>query len=259
VRPFQISSLRRATWLIYLAAGLTALTLPAGAPAVLGADVRFDELVAHPERFNGRKVSAVGIAEDGGDRIYLYRDVDARRRINLAKTFVAYIATKLPNYPGTNMGHYAYANARWVRVTGIVDTRIHGRWGDERFGLRLQSLSLLPRPRLMEFVCDVAVILNTTLSEVRIEVKREDGGTYFGIGADDTAYDACISENGTVTAVLLNGRRATSRPLTASQSRRFYNPRRKEYYYRVTERSVTLVSPSEAREWKRYPSPDRDP
>lgn len=241
-----------------LAASLTAVTVLAGSDTVLGADVRFDELVTHPERFNGRKVSTVGVAEDGGDRIYLYRDLDTRRRISLAKTFVAYIPAKLPNYPGTNMGHYAYANARWVRVTGVVDMRIHGRWGDERFGLRLQSLTLLPRPRLMEFVCDSAVILNMTLSDVRIEVKREDSGTYFGIGADDTAYDACISENGTVTAILPNGRRVTSRPLIASQLRRYYNPRRKEYCYRVTERSVILIPPSEAREWKRYPSPDRD-
>jgi hypothetical protein len=242
-----------------LAASLTAVTVLAGSATVLGADVRFDELVRHPERFNGKTVSVVGVAEDGGDRLGIYRDVDVRRRVDLRHFFSAYIPREFPNYPGTNMGHYAYANARWIRVKGTVDTRIRGRWGTDRFGLRLQSLTLLPRPRLMEFICDSAVILNMTFSEVRIEVKREDGGTYFGIGADDTAYDACISENGTVTAILPNGRRVTSRPLIASQLRRYYNPRQKEYYYRVTERSVILSPPSEAREWKRYPSPDRDP
>ena len=242
-----------------LAAGLTALTLLAGSATVLGADVSFDELVTHPERFNGRKVSTVGIAEDGGDRICLYRDLDTRRRISLAKTFVAYIPATLPNYPRTNMGHYAYANARWVRVTGVVDTRIHGRWGDERFGLRLQSLTLLPRRRLMEFVCDLAVILNTTPYEIAIEVVGGNEGTYFSMSAGDTASEACIGENGTVTAVLRNGKRVTSRPLIRSHASHYYNPRRKEYYYRVTERSVILTPPSEARDWKRYPSPDRDP
>lgn len=228
------------------------------ADAILAGNVRFDELVAHPERFNGRRISVVGVAEDGGDRIDVYRDIEARRGIDLAKAFMAYIPPEFPNYPGTNMGHYVYANARWVRVTGVVDTRIRGRWGDERFGLRLQSLTLLPKPRLMEFVCISAIILNTTASDIAIEVRRDDGGTYFGMSADDTAADACISENGTVTAIL-RGKQITSRPLIASQASQYYNARRKEYYYRVTERSVVLVPPSEARHWKRYPTPERDP
>ena len=231
----------------------------AAAGSILAEDVSFDELVGHPERFNGRRISAVGIAEDGGDRIYLYRDVEVRRRVDLARTFVAYIPRDFPNYRGTNMGHFAYANARWVRVTGVIDTRIHGRWGTERFGLRLERLSLLGRPRLMEFVCDLAVILNATPHEIAIEVVRNDGGTDFTMSAGETASEACISENGTVTAVVGNGKRITSRPLVAAKVRSYYNARRKEYYYRVTERSVTLVPPAEARDWKRYPTPERDP
>jgi len=227
--------------------------------AMFAGSVNFDELVAHPERFNGKKVSSVGIAEDGGDRVCLYRDIDVRRRLDFTRTFVAYVAPEVPNYPGTNMGHYVYANARWVSVTGIVDTRIHGRWGDERFGLRLQSLTLLAKPRLMEFVCDSAVILNAARGEIAIEVKRDDGGTYFKTYANDTAVDACISENGTVTAVLRNGKRVTSRPLIAKRVTNYYNAHRKEYYYRVTEQSVVLVSPTEARHWNRYPTPERDP
>src|SRR4051794_24014673 len=69
--------------------------------AMLAAGVSFDELVAHPERFNGKRISAVGIAEDGGDRICLYRDIDVRRRIDLKRAFLAYIPRQFPNYPST--------------------------------------------------------------------------------------------------------------------------------------------------------------
>lgn len=83
---------------------------------------------------------------------------------------------------------------------------------------RLQRLALLPRPRLMEFVCDLAVILNTTPYEIAIEVAGGNEEAYFSMSAGDTASEGCIGENGTVTAVLRDGKRIASRPLIPSDA-----------------------------------------
>jgi hypothetical protein len=223
--------------------------------------VEFDDLVRNPAKYEGRSVSVKGVAEDGGDRIGIYRDVAARRRIDLRKFFLAYVPSDASNYPGTNMGHYVYANAHWVRVTGVVDRTLRGRWGDQPVGLRLEKLAVLPGPRLMEFVCIQAVILNESSRVAKVEIERDDGGSTFWLGPGEAAGEACMGSNPTraTLRVVLEGRGTLVHgPIAESEAHDHYNSKRKEYYYRITDRSIVLVHPSQASRWDRPPAPDRD-
>ena len=207
-------------------------------------DVEFDDLVRNPADFEGRTVSVKGVAEDGGDRIGIYRDVEARRRVDLRKFFLAYLRRDAPNYPGTNMGHYVYANAHWVKVTGVVDRRLRGRFGDEPFGLRLKKLAVLPGDRLMEFVCVQAVILNESSGPIKVDLERDDGGSMFSIGPGEPAGEACMGSDpktAQVKVALPSGRTLVHRPLADSEARDYYHSKR-DYLVDTRWPSCILVS-----------------
>ena len=85
-----------------------------GATAAFAAEVRFDDLMANPVRYNRQHVTVKGFATTGGDDFDLWRDLRARQRIDLKRRIsVLWDLREEPNGP---------ANLRWVKVTGIVDT-----------------------------------------------------------------------------------------------------------------------------------------
>jgi hypothetical protein len=118
----------------------------------VAAEVAFDDLVRNPVKFNGQRVTVTGLIEVYGDDNELWRDTSARQRIDLKRCIHVWTDLKRPPYPGTNMSPDSPANLHSVKVTRIVDTSIHGRFGNERFGLLEEKIQVLPGPRLKQFL-----------------------------------------------------------------------------------------------------------
>ena len=114
--------------------------------------VSFDALLEHPDRFHRQRVTVKGVLEvTGSVELYLWRDAGAYRRGDVKKLVTVVqrgkdidrsLRRRPPRAPHSD------ANLHWVRLTGTVDTRLHGRFGDEDFQLLLTRLETLPLPRV---------------------------------------------------------------------------------------------------------------
>lgn len=222
------------------------------------AEVSFDDIVKDPARYNLQRVTVKGILEVYGDDNELWRDTSARRRIDLNRCIHVWVDLKRPPYPGTNMSPDSPANLHWVKVTGIVDTSMHGRFGNERFGLFEEKIQILPGPRLKQFLAVKAWFMNESGHKVIVNVKTKNQGTEFTL--DRNTLDSAVIEGSKSTATITdsNGSLYTKALLTPPGSKVYYDAERRYYYYRIKKHRIEPVTPREARHWHFYPTPDRD-
>ena len=222
----------------------------------VAAAISADELIKNPKRFEGQRVTVRGIAEDGGDRLFIYADYNAIKRRDLKRMFIAYLDAKLPPYPGTNYGYYAYTNARWVKITGIVDMRLKGRFGFDPFGVRLERVEVL-RPRIRELLIPLAYFRNDTNREVEVRGDYANQGFSFSLGPRQ--HNAIGTEKRLkVSATVRQREVATFGPMTEAQWRQYFDLKRRAFYFRITGGSIELVHPKAARTWPWDALPDRD-
>jgi hypothetical protein len=141
----------------------------------LAREVPFDDVIRAPERFNRQHVTVTGLIETGGDDHVLWRDVSALKRQDLERSIHVWPDLNLPPYPDTNMSPDSPANLHWVKLTGIIDTSIHGRFGTERFGMTLEKIQILPGPRLKQFLDDSIWLKNDTRHHLKIDIHSKYG------------------------------------------------------------------------------------
>src|SRR5205807_7417340 len=104
---------------------LSLISMIAGGQACFAVDVKFDDLVINPARFDRKTVTITGLADVEGDGFWVWRDGQALKHVDVKRGI--FIAHEIPR--GAEFSPYARANLHFVRVTGIVDTRIHGHLG----------------------------------------------------------------------------------------------------------------------------------
>ena len=66
-------------------------------------EVSVDELIKQPKQFDGQRVTVRGIAEDGGDKLFIWADYKARSSFDMKRQFSAYLDARDPRD-----GHYEY-------------------------------------------------------------------------------------------------------------------------------------------------------
>lgn len=220
------------------------------------AAISADELIKNPKRFEGQRVTVRGIAEDAGNRLFIYADYNAVKRGDLKRMFVTYLDPKLPPYRGSNYGYYAYTNARWVKITGIVDMRLKGRFGFDPFGVRLERVEVLSS-RIRELLIPLAYFRNDTNRELEVRGDYDNQGFSFSLGPRQ--HNAIGTGKRLKVSVAVRQRQvAAFGPMTKAQWRQYFDPKRRAFYFRITYGSIELVHPKAARTWPWDALPDRD-
>jgi len=234
---------------------LSLIPLIAGGQACFAADVNFDDLVNNPARFDRRTVTISGLADVEGDGFWVWRDAQALKSVDLKGGI--FIAHEIPR--GAEFSPYAHANLHFVRVTGMVDTRIHGHLGMDPFSIVLKKVEVLPGPRQRQFLPILAWFKNETHHNVDIEVKSPPTGAFFSLGPNGMSSAAIEKGKNTAIAKTGSGTVTARYVLTHPRSARFYDQTKRAYYLRITDNGIDPVLPSEARKhWRFYPMPDRD-
>jgi hypothetical protein len=248
---------------------LTVILLIGSACACIAADLSVDEVLQNYRGLGNRRVTFVGLAEVEGDDFYIW-DLSDKHHKDLKRTVSVWWNMRLPNYPpGSNIAHYTYLNLRRVRISGRIDTRFHGRWGDIPFGVILDKVEALPGDRERRFLKDVGVFHNSTSHTVDIRLDNRRGSVYCDIiGIPPSEYGETGIEEGSATVVLRPaGEKLTvqSEKVIATCSislggatRRYYDSRQHVYYYDISAGEMRLVMPSEARKWNLLPMVDRN-
>jgi hypothetical protein len=234
--------------------------LVACASACFAADLPFNEVLKNYSTLNSRRVTLVGLAQVEGADFYLW-DLRDRRHKHLKRAISVLWDTRLPNYPpGSNISHYTYLSFRPVRVTGLVDTRFHGRWGDIPFGLDLEHIEVLPGPRRREFLHDIAVFHNSMPIELRVRLdSRRRPNEWSEMELEPGGYNDTGIEDGLATVTSLSGKPITKCPISlGGANRRYYDSRQHVYYYDIRDGRMRLVMPHEARHWNLLPMVERN-
>jgi len=222
-------------------------------------EVQFDELLKDPARFNRQQVTVKGLFEVEGDDNYLWRDVRARQHLDWKHWIHVYPDLRLPPYPGTNMSPDSSANLHWVKVTGVVDTSVHGRVGDEAFGLLQKKVEVLPGRRLSQFLTILAWFKNDTGREIRMEVTFDNQMATFTMPPGDLTNTGIEKGGGMAVAKNTRDKVFARCALTPRGSKRYYDAYKYSYYYGITNKGIYPVLPREAKaHWRLFPMPDRD-
>src|ERR1700722_7437203 len=109
------------------------LTLLAG--NFCAADLR--DVIAHPQRFDGRQVDLIGVVRCTG-YVYLFDDLQAAGKLDLSKAFLL----RQNHVLSRTHKEYREFDRQWVRASGVISSKPHAEW-DGGFGLLLQHLELL--------------------------------------------------------------------------------------------------------------------
>jgi hypothetical protein len=236
-------------------------TALAWALATVCCGAEFDDVLRNPSHYEGRAVSIVGLAEVNGGDFDIWPGLRDRQQLNFKRAISVIWDTTLPNYPpGTNISHYTYLSLRWVRATGMVDTRFRGRHDMRALGLRLRDVRVLPGRRQKQFLKDIAVFHNATSALIKIHLyeRRGQEETYIsGIdpkGSEDTG----LMDGVAVVTSSSGGLIAKCDMSHTGASRRYYDADRHAYYYQISDQNIRLVMPSEAKKWNLYWLVDRD-
>lgn len=199
-----------------------------------------------------------GLLEVAGDDNYLWRDVKSRTRNNVETLILVVPDLSLPPYPGTNMSPDEPANFRWVKVTGIVDTSFHGRFGSDRFALLQKKIEVLPGPRQRQFLVTLAWFKNESGREVKMDIKSLNQEAVFNISPGEVSETGIGRDKGTLEVQTTSGKRIAKCALTPPGSSRYYDSQKHAYYYRILRNGIERVVPSQARDWDIGPYPGRD-
>jgi hypothetical protein len=226
--------------------------------ATFGADLR--DVVAHPEKYNGRQVDLIGIARVPG-YFYLFADKTAAAKTDLSKALLI----RQNNFAERQ---YRAADRQWVRVTGVMSSESRRGWGPGT-GVLLKRVQLLrdrPSPRIKDATV-LGVFQNATVEPLAIDLlpRSEPGGTKFFLGPHEV--DKTIIWEGQAVASRLDGPdnvrldlRKVGKPVASCDISFRHLPPGYEYspewserrtlYFRIFANRIESLPASEARDWK---------
>jgi hypothetical protein len=223
--------------------------------SAFAAEIQFDDLRTNFKQYDGQQVTVKGILEVAGNDNYLYRDIEGRER----QRVWIHVLPDL-NRPSSAGGFApdAPANLHWVKVTGVVDMSFHGHFGNEPFGVRQTKIEVLPGPRLKRFLSTLAWFKNESQREVEIEIDASPWATSFDVERGKVGSADIYEGGNNVTVATKDGKVLAKLKFDNSRSSRFYDRQRCAYYFLITDRNITPVPRTKARNWKFAPTPERD-
>ena len=202
----------------------------------------FEQLVKIAKKFNGKRVTVVGLAEIGGSEFFLYPDVQSAKRGENAIFVDAHIL---------NENSYQKFNNHWLKITGIVDTGIRPPLRVGECSIVLERLKLLPlRPLRDDSVR--GVFRNSTGQTIDIRVPTPTGYAYAMRIAPSTATEAMVISHGKVTVTKKSGQTVAKGTLSWKDiADEYFDRNSRTFYYRIRDGRITPVLPREAKNWRK--------
>ncbi|MGE5215076.1 MAG: hypothetical protein ACM3NN_15460 [Nitrospirota bacterium] len=222
-----------------------------------GTDLR--DVLAHPEKYEGREVDLIGIARVPG-YFYLFADIDAAAKTDLAKG----VLIRQNNFAGQG---YREADRQWVRVTGRMSSHEYRGW-DAGTGVLLKRVQFLrdrTRPRIADRNV-LGVFQNATAEPLAVDLlSRSEGRETFFLAAHET--DKTFVWEGQLVVSRLDGPnnvsldlRKIGKPIARREITLRHLPTNYEYspewsekrtlYFRILRDRIESVPAVEARGWK---------
>jgi hypothetical protein len=200
----------------------------------------FEQILNNPKRFNGKRVTLVGVAEIGGSEFFLYPDVPSAKKGKNAIFVDAHIFDENP---------YEKFNNHWLKITGIVDTNLRPPLGIGACSIVLEHLEPLPLASLQDDSIR-GVFRNDTGRAIDIKFSAPSGAGYIIDLPPGQVSKASVISKGVVTVSSRSGKLlVTGDLIPSSDSERYFDTKTRTYYYRITDGKIILVSSSEAEEW----------
>jgi hypothetical protein len=225
---------------------------------LFGTELR--EVLAHPENFENRRITVVGIARVPG---YFYLCQDEKAAADRHPSMALLVRKNNFAQP-----EYRELDRQWVRVTGVMSAQPRRGW-DPGSGVLLTHVELLrnrPPPRIKDTTV-MGIFRNSTREPLAIEVvpRSEPAAVIFFLAPQDVT-ETDVWE-GRVVASQLNG--PTSLPLHKREMGKQaaigeitfhslphgyeYSPETSEerrLYYKIVDHRIQPVAVSEGRRWK---------
>lgn len=197
----------------------------------------FQQLIADPKAFHGKRITLTGVAEISGAEFILYPDERAARRgaptVSLNVDF--------------NGKRHDYLTGHWMEVTGTVDAQRRGTFGTDVSELNnVQYIVLAKQPLSNLHV--IGVFRNETSASVLVTVYRTDGHSKFEIPPGDTRTQGI--DNAVTVEVRTKSGIVVAKAALDHSSKRYFDSHNRRFYYRIKRDRVETVLPKEAKGWK---------
>jgi hypothetical protein len=199
----------------------------------------YDLLLKNPKVYDGQTVSVVGVIRGNGPDFELYRDAKAASSVAPPSTSFFVFA------PDKWKGTQPY-DMRLVRVTGIVEARRHGVWGNA-CALALKRIEVLSNAPAAHPSFPVAVVRNETSEFYSIRAGPLGVEAQLGIGPKE--FLVLPRYDGTLTVLRRDGAVVARQELKITRESENFDSVSMVFYYRITDRRIDAVKPAEARKW----------
>lgn len=206
----------------------------------LVAGTNFRSVINDPKAYDHKRVTVEGVVIGNGPEFELFETAgDARTITSPSKSF--YLVSKDPR--SLQSGLY---NLRRVRVTGVVDTSLHGTWGNP-CGILLEKITALSTP-LSAPLIPVAVFRN---EESRPIIVRLVGGNPEGEFSipPKTAVDSPISNGQKIEVTSSDGSLIARGTLRVKKDSPYFDSQTGFFFYRISDKKIEPVLPVSARDW----------
>jgi hypothetical protein len=202
-------------------------------------DTDFGSLLRHPHAYQHKLVSVTGIVRGSGPTMELFGNASAARAAAPASESILVIAPAgwTPDRP------YAM---RLVRVTGTVEAREHGYWGNP-CSIHFQRIEVISERPAVPPDYAIAVIRNESSTPYVIRAGPLGVEATLAIAPNQflelPRFDGVLKLVGSDASVISKRRLETSRRALNFDSERMV------FYYRIVDGEVEGVSPRIARKW----------
>lgn len=225
---------------------------------VFGTD--FIDVLATPEKYEGRQIELIGIARVPG-YFYLFADLNAAAKRDLSKALLV----RKNNF---TQPEYRELDRQWVRVTGVMSSQPR-RGCDPGAGVLLEHIAVL-RDRVPPRIADrtvLGIFKNRAAEPLAIQLvpSSEKGGTLFFLEPGDVT-ETEISEGRAVASQLKGpknvsldkreiGKSIATGEITFSglPTDYQYSPEssgKRRLYFRILGNRIEPVAASQAKDWK---------
>jgi hypothetical protein len=132
-----------------------------------GAEPTFSEILRYPARYDGKKVTLTGLAEDTGNGVHLFRNFTAAKDRDIAQAiFVRYSTT----VSQSDLARW------WISVTGTLSAKDKGRSGENACSIEANKITQLHIEPKSLWPANYGIFHNNTEKKIAVASEDETGG-----------------------------------------------------------------------------------
>ncbi len=201
--------------------------------------IDFDQLVANPRKYSGKRVAVIGVAAVDGPHFVLYQPPRADTKAGFAREILI-----SPRVAGPR---YLHLNNHWVKVVGIAYAR---QRPTDYYGciIDLERVEMLGTPPVNEPEI-LALFANESSFPVQIKLYDRRGGLAeefdLGIhGIDKSKVEEL--EDGTVKVFDHSEKLLSAAGIPQHRTPNNFDTRLGTFYFQIVDGKVSLVTPENA-------------